>query len=340
MSLRTAVSPEEIAMTIALPTPPRVLCVGEVLFDRIADHPANRVEEVTHWHSYPGGAPANVACGLVKLGTPTGFLGCIGEDAAGEDLKQLLAEIGVDLTGLQSHSTAPTRVVDVLRNAAGDRRFAGFSGRSTYGFADAFLQGESLPDRCFAAVELLVTGTLGLAAAQSAAGIAAAIERARTAGAEIVVDVNWRPMFWENVDPAVAIVKIKDLLTQAHWIKLTDEEADLLFQTQDLEAIQAQYPGVKGILLTAGEAGCRYWLQGEQGQVPAFGVETVDTTGAGDSFLAGFIHQLLNCPKAPLPWPKIIEYASAVGALTTLKPGAIAAQPYPPEVEQFLASRS
>ncbi len=326
------------------PVSPAVLCVGEVLFDRIADHPAEQVETVTAWRSYPGGAPANVACALVKLGTSSGFLGCVGADNAGADLRHLLSEIGVDLTGLQVHPTAPTRVVDVLRNAQGERRFAGFQGRSTLGFADAFFQGDALPDRCFDAVQILVTGTLGLAAPHSAQGIELAIQRARMAGAEIVVDVNWRPMFWETgetIVPSLAITKIRHFLAQAHWLKLTDEEADLLFPSQDLAQIQANYPALKGILLTAGAAGCHYWIQGHQGYVPAFAVDSVDTTGAGDSFLAGFIHQLLTRDRTSdllnaHHWQTIVTYASAVGALTTLKPGAIDAQPSAGEVAQFL----
>ena len=328
-----------------LPSALPVLCVGEILFDRLADYPAEDVEAVTSWHCYPGGAPANVACALVKLGTASGFLGCIGADEAGEDLKQLLLEIGVDLTGLQVHPTAPTRVVDVLRNAQGERRFAGFQGRSTFCFADAFFQGNTIPDRSFQSVEILVTGTLGLAAPHSAQGIEIAIQRARIAGAEIVVDVNWRPMFWENIPLAEAIVSIRHLLTQAHWLKLTDEEADLLFQSQNLAQIQAHYPALKGILLTAGAAGCHYWIHGHQGYVPAFTVDSVDTTGAGDSFLAGFLHQLLTHDRSqPLQNPQhchqIVIYASAVGALTTLSPGAIDAQPSDQDVAQFFDNKN
>lgn len=343
---------------------PRVLCVGEVLFDRLAAQPAESVEAVTHWHSYPGGAPANVACALVKLGTIAGFLGCIGQEAAGEELKRLLSDIGVDLTGLQEHPTAPTRIVEVLRNAQGDRRFAGFCGQPTSIFADTFFRGEAIPDRCFEAVELLVTGTLGLATPQSAQGIEMAIHRTRRAHGEIVVDVNWRPMFWEST-PAKAVDRIKSFLTHAHWLKLTDEEANLLFHSQDLEQIQSHYPDLKGILLTLGAGGCSYWLHGHQGHVPAFAVPALDTTGAGDSFLAGFIHQLLNPPDLtdstcsntssassgaidrtqnrtqaladPVHCQKIVTYASAIGALTTLKPGAIDAQPSPQDLKHFLA---
>lgn len=319
---------------------PQVLCLGEILFDRLADHPAKTVAEVTHWHSYPGGAPANVACALERLGTRAGFVGCVGQDEPGDNLIQVLAEIGVNQQGIQRHPQAPTRLVDVLHNHQGDRRFAGFSGRSSHSFADNFLDPEALPPDLFTPGSLLVTGTLGLASGTTPQAIDRAINLTQAQGGQVVVDVNWRPMFWPNPDQALS--PIKTLLQRADWIKLTDEEADLLFQTQDLPTIQRHLPQVQGILLTAGPQGCHYWIHGEVGFQPAFRVQTVDTTGAGDSFLAGFLHQYLQylaqpaaTTKDPQSW---VTYASAVGALTTLKSGAIAAQPKADEVRQFLQS--
>lgn len=96
-------------------TEPRVLCLGEVLFDRIADQPGLNVNEVVSWTPYPGGAPANVSCALVKLGTSAGFVGCVGEDEPGQILVELLRSTGVNGVGIQRHATAPTREVFVVR---------------------------------------------------------------------------------------------------------------------------------------------------------------------------------------------------------------------------------
>jgi len=96
-------------------------------------------------------------------------------------------------------------------------------------------------------------------------------------------------------------------------------------------------------LVTSGEKGCAYCLSENEGRVPAFSVEVVDTTGAGDSFVAGFVHQLCQLGIHSLADPetakKVVTYASAVGALTTMKPGAIAAQPTAAKVEAFLNSQ-
>jgi len=94
------------------------------------------------------------------------------------------------------------------------------------------------------------------------------------------------------------------------------------------------------VLVTAGEQGCGYCLGENEGRLPGFPVPVVDTTGAGDSFVAGFLHQVNHLGIQNLTKPEIakraVSYASAVGALTTTKPGAIAAQPTAAEVEAFL----
>lgn len=321
-------------------TDPRVICIGEILFDCLAAQPGQTLERVTSWSPYPGGATANVACGLVKLGTNAGFIGCVGEDEAGNSLVQLLQAIGVDSSGIQGHPTAPTRQVYVLRSLSGDRSFAGFGGRDASEFADAYLQAEQLPENLFKQADFLVLGTLELAYPVTRKAIARAIELAKQYDVKILVDVNWRPMFWPDPDQAIAI--IQDFIKQVDFLKLSEEEAELLFGTLDPGAIATQLNTVKGILITAGEQGCRYWLSQNQGQLPAFAVEVQDTTGAGDSFVAGFIHQLcqqgIDCLRDAETAQGIVNYASAVGALTTMKPGAIAAQPTAAEVEAFLRS--
>ncbi len=94
------------------------------------------------------------------------------------------------------------------------------------------------------------------------------------------------------------------------------------------------------LLMTDGEKGCAYCLGENEGKLPAFAMHVVDTTEAGDSFLAGFIHQVCQHETTRLSdhqtVKKIVTYASAVGVLTTTKPGAIASQPTPAEVEAFL----
>lgn len=319
---------------------PRVLCLGEVLFDCLADQLGLKLEEVKSWTPYPGGAPANVACALVKLGTSAGFIGAVGEDEAGNSLIKLLEDVNVDTTGVQRHATAPTRQVYVVRSDSGDRTFAGFGEYDTAEFADTHLKAEKLPVALFQQADFLVLGTLELAYPESAKAIHRALDLAEQYDLKIILDVNWRPVFWKN--PDIAPATIRELFKRVDFIKLALEEAEWLFNTTDPGAIAHRLDSIEGVLVTDGEKGCAYCLGENEARLPAFSIPVVDTTGAGDSFLAGFIHQLLIHGIHSLNNPEtaraIVTYASAVGALTTTKPGAMASQPTPAEVEAFLAS--
>ncbi len=317
---------------------PRVLCLGEILYDVLADQLGRSLSEVESWTSYPGGAPANVACALLKLGSESGFIGAVGEDEPGKDLVKLLEEIGVDTTGVQRHPSSPTRQVLVTRKQNGDRVFSGFKDYDTAEFADTRLKAAKLPEKLFATAEMLVIGTLELAYPETGAAVHHALQLASQHNVKILLDVNWRDVFWKNPDAAPD--KIRELIKKVDFLKLAKEEAELLFNTHDAGAITYRLNTVEGVLVTDGDKGCAYCLGENEDKFPAFSVPVVDTTGAGDSFVAGFVHQLLNYGVQNLKdaevVKKIIAYASAAGALTTLKPGAIASQPTAEEVEKFL----
>lgn len=319
---------------------PRVLCLGEILFDCLADEPGKPYEAVKSWTPYPGGAPANVACALVKLGTSAGFIGCVGNDEPGDQLVKLLHDVGVDCQGVQRHESAPTRQVYVVRSTEGDRSFAGFGDRDTTEFADTHLQADKLPHELFVHADFLAIGSLELAFPDSRKAIAQALEMAEQYDVKIVMDVNRRDMFWP--DPSQSRSLIEDLVKRIDFLKISDDEAEWLFNTTDAGAIKYRLGDVEGVLVTAGDRGCTYCLGENEGVMQAFDVEVVDTTGAGDGFVAGFVHQLCEYGIKQLEDPGVAEgvvrYASAVGALTTTKPGAIAAQPIPTEVVEFLGS--
>ena len=318
--------------------PVRVICLGEILFDCLADELGKSVAEVSSWTPYPGGAPANVAAALVKLGTPAAFVGCVGKDSQGRQLIQLLQSIGVNLTGVQYNNQVPTRQVYVTRSIEGDRTFAGFGDRQADRFADAHLQAQNLPESLFLEAEYLVLGTLELAYPQTRAAVFRALELADKYHLKIVLDVNWRPMFW--LDEQEALPLIKKLWQYVDFLKLAEEEALWLFDTADAGKIARDLNSVEGVLVSNGAAAVNYCINDNKGIVRPLEVKVKDTTGAGDAFLAGFIHQLCLHGTLKLDEPQIVReivtYACAVGGLTTTKSGAIAAQPTPSEVEALL----
>lgn len=294
-----------------------------------------------NWTDYPGGAPANVATAIAKLGTPTRMVSCLGQDELGDWLIQVLQEQGVECQ-IQRYADAPSRTVLVERDETGDRRFIGFSAPNSSDFADAYLTPEWLDAVDFVDAAYLVMGTLGLAYPTTASAMARARDKARQVGTKIVIDLNWRPVFWPDEESAPKI--IREFLTAADLLKLSREEALWLLNMDSATEICQELSNCQAVLLTDGANGSTCATKQHSVSLPAFRVASKDTTGAGDAFLAGIIHQLCKQGWDSLQQPKVMEkilrYASAVGALTTLKPGAIAAQPTPHEVDQFLACHS
>lgn len=322
----------------AIANPNRVICLGEILFDCLADDWGQSLNQVKSWTAYPGGAPANTACALVKLGTGSAFIGCVGQDSLGDSLIQLLQTVGVNVSGVQRNSTFPTRQVYVLRQANGDRNFAGFTSSQPSAFADAYLQEQNLSEKLFLDAEYLVIGTLELAYSATRQAVLRALELAERYHIKTILDVNRRPMFWE--DEAEAKSLIAKLWPYIDFVKLTKEEALWLFDKTDAGAISYSLGSVEGVLISDGEGEVSYCLSDHEGRVQPFDLTAVDATGAGDAFTAGFIHQLCQHGISSLSdhnlAKNMVTYACAVGGLTVTKPGAISAQPTAREVELFL----
>ncbi|PSC74999.1 Haloalkane dehalogenase [Micractinium conductrix] len=332
-----------------------VVSLGEALYDCLADQIGKPKEEVTSWTPYPGGAPANVATGVARLGSGSLFVSAIGKDDLGDQFVALLEERGVDTSAVQRNDR-PTRDILVTRLPGGDRVFSGFGKAKTHEYADCFLDTAALPLDRIKAADALVTGTLGLAAGPTADAMRAAVKAAREGNhCTVVLDVNWRPVFWD--DEATAKATVLEYIKQAHILKVTDEEAEWLFGIPAADALAhpervlEQGDGWRGVLVSAGEKGSGYAFHAPGGKmamsgvVPVLDVKVVDTTGAGDAYLAGFLFYMLlsggldSLAADPAKLRRGVEFATACGAFTCTKPGAIGAQPTVAEAEALLAAR-
>ena len=319
----------------------RAICLGEILFDCLADRAGASREEVRSWTRFLGGAPANVATGLVKLGIPAAFIGCVGQDTNGEEAIRLLQGLNVDCRGVQYHPTAPTREVYVLRRENGDRVFSDFGDRAPEIFADAYLDHSQLPVELFQAADYLVIGTLELAYPQTRESVFRALELADEYYLKIVLDVNWRPMFWPDLQESYRL--INSLWQAVDFIKLSSEEARYFFGTIDATKIFYNIDSAEGVIVTdGGEGEISYCLTDNSGTIAPFKIPAKDTTGAGDAFVAGLISQFCQKGIAGLQDAdiarEIVTYAAAVGAIATTRVGAITGQPTASEVETFLRS--
>ncbi|MEX1316476.1 MAG: carbohydrate kinase [Synechococcaceae cyanobacterium] len=326
---------------------PQVLCLGEALVDRLGPpggDPAGGGDDCL------GGAPANVACALARLGTPAAFLGRLGMDTIGEAFARLFASRGVDTSALQRDQERPSRIVLVRRDAGGERQFGGFTGDRGTGFADQAFNAPELEAALaplMAAARWLLTGTIPLASPVAAAALELALRRAAAAGVAVAVDVNWRPTFWNpGADPASGpdaqqLCRCQSLLEQAALIKCSREEALWLCGSDDPALLSAALPARPAVVVTDGANPVR-WCWGEAvGELAPFPVAVVDTTGAGDAFTAGLLHGLCTRPELldGGDGPAVRELmclAGACGALVCRGAGAIDPQPTAAEVQVWL----
>jgi len=217
----------------------KVVCVGEALIDRI------RNKSNKGFKDYFGGAPANVACALRKLKIDSTFMGSLGNDDYGKKFISQFDQLGVNLDFLQLNNDSSTRVVNVDRDQLGDRFFSGFEESSHACYADEVFSKKLIEkeilnlEKSFLEIKYLVTGTILLSSPISAETIFFLIEQAKRFEVKIVIDLNWREVFWDysifssEISKTQRVNLIKIFLNHAHVLKLAKEEATLFFEDEN-----------------------------------------------------------------------------------------------------------
>lgn len=247
-----------------------MIFVGEALFDRLTSDPGASFSNAANWTLYAGGAPANLACALAKLGTESAFIGGIGDDADGAHLRQHLSDARVNVDGVQTLPGHPTRSVFVRHEADAEGVFAGYSSRSDRCANAQRLDPEALPGMLFYATQIFACGTLELAfpgARETVAELAALAQACRL---RLFVDVNCRAVFWDGVcSEREARERIMEFLCDkpgADFVKASVEDVRFLFGNDLAEAafkdpvnlMRAIGAKCTGALVTAGERGAAY----------------------------------------------------------------------------------
>jgi len=325
----------------------KVICIGEALIDRI------RNKSNQGFSDFLGGAPANVACALRKLKIDSTFIGSLGSDDYGKKFIKQFSELDVNLDFLQLDNDSPTRVVNVDRDQFGDRFFSGFEESSHSCFADEVLSKKLIEkeilnlEKTFLETKYLVTGTILLSSPISAETIFFLFEQAKKLEVKVVIDLNWREVFWDHSSFSSKISKdqrvniIKNFLNHAHVLKLAKEEATLFFEHENPSLISQQLLKQPDVIITDGKNPVSWYVNGLQGitETPT-SQKIVDTTGAGDAFLAGLISKLISSgyPSNKQEIEDCIKFAGVCGLLTCLGEGAIEQQPYYEKVNNFLGS--
>ena len=296
----------------------RVWVLGDAVVDLLP-------EENNHLQQCPGGAPANVAVGVARLGGNSGFIGLVGGDPFGAFLQQTLHQEGVNTDYMRQLTAQRTSTVVVGLDNQGERTFT-FMVRPS---ADLFLTQDDLP--AFAADEALHFCSIALSAEPCRSATFAAVERIHAAGGWVSFDPNLREDFWHDHEEMCEVVG--KAFAAADVIKLSLDELQLLTGEQQTDAALKIFtdrfsPAL--LLVTLGEEGVIVWHQDEQTRFSASKVQVVDTTGAGDAFVAGLLTGLMReaDPLRPRDLAGAIELAQRCGALAITAKGAMTALPY------------
>lgn len=305
-----------------------VVCFGEMLIDFVPTISGLSLSDAPAFKKAPGGAPANVAVGIARLGGSSAFIGKVGEDEFGYMLAEILKENNVNNEGMRFDPGARTALAFVTLRSDGEREFMFYRNPS----ADMLLQEAELDFDLIRKAKIFHYGSISLITEPCKSAHIAAAKVAKDAGVFLSYDPNLRLPLWPSAESArEGILSIWDT---ADIIKISEEEISFLTKGEDPydDAVVQKlfHPNLKLLLVTEGPEGCRYYTKKFSGRVKGLKVDAVDTTGAGDAFVAGILSQLakdLSLLQNEDRLREALKFANACGALTVKERGAIPALP-------------
>ena len=303
----------------------RIWVLGDAVVDLIPDGEQ-------HYLRCAGGAPANVAVGVARLGGNSAFIGRVGQDPLGEFMQQTLQQekVNTDFMFLDPQHRTSTVVVGLTH---GERSFTFMVNPS----ADQFLTVSDLPK--FGTGEWLHCCSIALINEPTRTATLSAMQAIRDAGGNVSFDPNLRESLWQSQDEMKSVVL--QAVALADVLKFSEEELTLLTDCDSLEKafnnITARYPQ-KLIIVTLGKDGALYHLQGKKAVIAGKALQPVDTTGAGDACVCGLLAGLSQHTdwQQTTVLEQIIRQANACGALATTAKGAMSALPNQAQLAAFL----
>jgi fructokinase len=312
------------------------VCLGELLVDMTSTRTDVPLAEAPAFERAAGGAPANVAVAARRLGGSAGFVGTVGDDPFGEFLFGVLSEAGVETGGLIRRPGLPTPLAFIAVRSDGGKDVAF---HHCGGLTD--LRAEDLDREDIAAARALHFGSISRI---TEAGRAATDAARRIAGEHdllVSYDPNYRARLWP--DERAARERILEGFEGVTLAKVSDEEWAFILGTEDFDsgAERLLSMGVELVVRSEGAAGASFATATAAGRADGFAVEAVEATGAGDGFVGSLLVDLLAAERRPGHLPagvleRIVRRANAVGALATVRPGAIPALPTAEQVDRFL----
>ncbi|MEH4659633.1 aminoimidazole riboside kinase [Phytobacter diazotrophicus] len=296
----------------------QVWCLGDAVVDLLPEGDGRLMQ-------CAGGAPANVAVGIARLEGKSGFIGRVGQDPFGKFMYDTLRQEKVNTDYMTFDEAQRTSTVVVALDDEGERSFT-FMVRPS---ADLFLQVDDLP--AFRQGEWLHSCSIALSAEPSRTTTLLAMQRVREAGGFVSFDPNIRTDLWQ--DPQMLQRCLERAFALADVVKLSEEELAFMTASTDLRVAMktlAERFAIKLLLVTQGKAGVQALFQGDIFHYSSEPVTSMDTTGAGDAFVAGLLWQLAQTglPQSEPDLALGLKYAQRCGALATTAKGAMTALPH------------
>lgn len=323
----------------------QLFAIGEVLIDFIPLQKGSALKDVQAFERAAGGAPANVAASVAKLGGHASMLTKLGKDAFGDYLIEQLAHAGVRTDLIRQTDEANTGLAFVSLREDGERDFSFYRSPS----ADLLLSEDEIDPGIFGTNDILHFGSVDLVESPMKQAHLKAIHAVKSQGGLISFDPNVRLPLWHS--PEECRRTIQDFIPVAHLIKISEDELEFITGiTSKKEAIASLFQGdVLAVVYTRGKEGAELYLSAdEKYKGRGFNIKVQDTTGAGDAFVGGFLYKLLEKGAAQdniievlrVHHDEILEFANASGAWTTAGKGAIPALPSQADVHKFIEMQS
>lgn len=311
-----------------------VIAMGELLIDFTMNGESEQGNDL--FEACPGGAPCNVLALLNKMGKKTAFLGKVGKDQFGTLLRGTLDEVGIDTSNLLTDESVNTTLAFVHTFPDGDREFSFYRNPG----ADMMLTEEEVDPEFLGETRIFHFGTLSMTHDAVRAATKKAIAAAKESGALVSFDPNLRPPLWSTLD--LAKEQMDYGFGQCDILKISDNEIQFVSGMEDyddgIRYLQEKYQ-IPLILLTMGKDGSRAYYKGMRVERGGFTMDTIETTGAGDTFCGSSLNYILEHDFENLTEEQLGEmltFANAAAAIVTTKKGAIRAMPERTEVEAVI----
>lgn len=312
-----------------------IVALGELLIDFTESGYSKNGMKL--FEQNPGGAPANLLTAASHMGCSTAFVGKVGNDMHGHFLKETLKKEGIDTRAVLEDTEYFTTMAFVELDERGERSFS-FARKPG---ADTMLRKEELDEKLLSNCKIFHFGSLSLTNEPSRSATLEAVSIAKKAGVIISYDPNYRASLWKS--ECTAVEEMKKVISLADIMKVSDEESLLLTGASNYEDASDEFlkMGIKLVAITLGKQGVLVARKDQREIFDAFSVNTVDTTGAGDSFWGGFLSRLLSYNQAieKLEWEEISQCAvtgNAVAALCVQSRGGMPSIPGKDDVELFI----